>query len=149
MKEMTGRQKRSAELSIEAMRDISNWQRFEEDLPTAISGLRRLTDEHQMQLVSLEEKVWNYADGNVALKTIAKETSTSLEEIQRIALSMILAGILEEVPVAGATVTAKTPKFSSHRAYAENGNVALKSEVKSQASSSLINNLVSFLKNNF
>ena len=148
-KEMTGRQKRPAELSIEAMRDLSDWQRFEEDLPTATSGLQKLTDKHQMQLTFLEEKVWNYADGTVALKTIAQEVSTSLEEIQRIALSMILTGIVEEVPVANAAFQTATPKFASQTALAANSNVAFKPADKSEVSNSLINNLVSFLKNNF
>ena len=147
--EMTGRQKRPAELSIEAMRDLGDWQRFEEDLPTAISGLQKLTREHQMQLTSLEEKVWNYADGTVALKTIARELSTSLEEIQQIALSMILAGIVEEVPVANAAFQTAIPKVASQTALAANSNVAFKPAVKSEVSNSLINNLVSFLKNNF
>ena len=145
-KEMTGKQKRPAELSIEAMRDISNWQRFEEDLPTAISGLRKLNGD-RMQLTSLEEKVWNYADGTVALKTIAHEASASLEEIQRIALSMILAGIVEEVPMAKAIHTAIP--ISSQTAVAANSSVAFKPAGEPKVSNSLINNLVSFLKNNF
>ena len=145
-KEMTGKEKRPAELSIEAMRDISNWQRFEEDLPTAISGLRKLNGD-RMQLTSLEEKVWNYADGTVALKTIAQEASASLEEIQRIALSMILAGIVEEVPMAKAIHTAIP--IASQTAVAANSSVAFKPAAEPKVSNSLINNLVSFLKNNF
>ena len=147
-KEMTGNKKRPAELSIEAMRDFSNWQRFEDELPPATSGIQKLDSEHNLQLTSLEENIWKNADGTVALKDIARQTSTSLTEVQKTAFSMIISGIVEEVPVAGFKNSAATLR-SSQSALLNDRNVAVKPAVKTKVSNSLINNLVGFLRNNF
>lgn len=149
-KDMTGRRKKPAELSLEAMRDFSDWKRFTDDLPPADSGLQKLVANQTLQLVALENRLWNTADGTVSLQNIAQETSTSLIKVQQTALSMILAGLVEEVPVVNTAIKiGDIPRLSSQTALAGNSNIAVRPAVKSKVSHSLINNLVSFLRKNF
>jgi hypothetical protein len=149
-KEMTGKQKITSELSLEAMRDFTDWKRFKEDLPLGTSGLQKLIKDQDLQLVHLENKLWNTADGTITLKNIAKETATPLEQVQQTALSMIFAGLVEEIPMVNSAIkTSNVPQLSSQTAFAGNSNTATKPAVKSTVSNSLINNLVSFLRNNF
>ena len=148
-KEMTGKQKKATELSLEAMRELSNWERFADDLPLGNSGLQKVVDSHDMQLVSLENHLWNTADGTVSLEYIAKETSMSLEKVQQTALSMIYSGLVEEVPVVNIAKIDNSSQFSSQTVLAKQSNVTTKQAVNTKVSNSLINNLVSFLRNNF
>lgn len=149
-KEMTGRQKKATELSLEAMRSVSNWSRFAEDMPLAECGLQRLVDSHNLKLNFLESYLWNMADLSISLKKIAHNQAIDLEVIQQTALSMIFAGLVEEVPVQNAAFNVETStKFRQKEVLAGGPNFGTKARTKSKVSHSLIENLVGFLRNNF
>ncbi|MEL6496604.1 MAG: DUF4388 domain-containing protein [Cyanobacteria bacterium J06623_7] len=92
---MTEKQKTTADLSLESMRYITNWQRFAEDYPLGSSGLPKVAKNPSTELTSLENKLWDTADGSRTLKSIAQEIKTSLLKVQQTALALILAGFVE------------------------------------------------------
>lgn len=148
--EMTGKHKQATKLSLEAMRNFSNWDNYMEEMPPQDSGLVKLLDEHDCQLLPLENYLWNTANGTVPLQKIAQEKQVSLEKVQHTALSMIFAGLVEEVPVVyKSTIMTQTPKLSSQTALVGGSNVAIKSPNQSKVNNSLLNNLIGFLRNNF
>ncbi|MGL5078825.1 MAG: hypothetical protein ACRDBG_23760, partial [Waterburya sp.] len=68
--------------------------------------------------------------------------------IQQTALALIFAGLVEETPIISTVVKTKNvPNFATQTALIGENNIQTTS--KSKASNSLINNLVSFLRNNF
>lgn len=148
--EMTGKKKNITQLSLEAMRNLSDWSRFAEEIPPSDMGLQRLTDLEHLQLNVLENNLWNLADGSNSLKKIAQKLGSSLEKVEQAALSMIFAGLIEEVPV---IISAKDELVSPlvARQPALVGQISFPPTIrnKSKASSSFISNLVGFLKNNF
>lgn len=147
--EMTGRQKKATELSLTAMRNFSNWFRFAADMPANDCGLEKLVTVHDLELSPLEEHLWQTANGSTTLKTIAQKMGVSVEKVQQTALSIIFVGLVEEVPVTNPAMNIDTPIFAQQTTLGEKGNVATKTKNKFKVSNSLINNLVSFLKNNF
>lgn len=147
--EMTGISKQAVELSLEAMRDFSNWSRFAEEIPPAYMGLKKLVPSCDIELIHMEQHLWDMADGLISLQKIAEKREFDLLTVQRTALSMIFAGIVEEVPVISTKkISSSMPKRKqlNHR---EANNLAVTTETKAKISRSLINNLVSFLKENF
>lgn len=150
-KQMTGKQKKASVISLEAMRKFSDWSRFAEEMPAGDMGLQQLTaPPKDVQLVFLENYLWNIADRSTSLKEVANKIGISLEEVQQTALSMIFAGLVEEMPVVKAkTKTFNASQFAKEPAFAGGGNVAVSSKDKSQVSKSLVNNLLGFLRNKF
>ena len=148
--EMTGQKVPAQELSLEAMRSLSDWSRFLEDMPLNQSGLQRLINHCNLQFNSLERYLCDTADGSISLKKISNEMNISIEQVQKTALSMIMAGMLEEVPVMSSNVAlsnnAKDLQFSdSYRS----DKTSTRNRGKSKASNSLLKNLTNFLKKNF
>jgi hypothetical protein len=148
-REMTGRQKKATELSLTAMRNFSNWSRFAADMPTDDCGLQKLVTSHDLQLSSLEEYLWQTANGSTSLKIIAQKMGISKEKVQQTALSMIFVGLVEEVPITDRPMDIDTAVLTKQSTFIEQSNVAIKTRNKVKVSNSLINNLVSFLRNNF
>ena len=66
--EMTGEQRDVTQLSLEAMRNLSDWSRFTEEIPPSDMGIQRLTDIDHLQLNILENKLCILADGTISLK---------------------------------------------------------------------------------
>lgn len=148
--EMTGRYKKATALSLKAMRDLSDWSRFAEEMPADNCGLQKVVDECDLKLTALEKHLWNCADSSISLKKIAQKREVSIEKVQQTALSIIFAGLVEEVPVVSGNSKAKSnPRNSQKSAMKEQNNIVVKARNKSKVSSSLVNNLVSFLKSNF
>lgn len=147
--EMTGRQKKATELSLTAMRNFSNWSRFAADMPTDDCGLQKLVTSHDLQLSSLEEHLWRTANGSTSLKIIAQKMRISREKVQQTALSMIFVGLVEEVSITDLPMDIDTAVLAKQTSFIEQSNVAIKTRTKLKVSNSLINNLVSFLRNNF
>ena len=148
--QMTGKQKRASIISLEAMRDFSDWSRFAEEIPAGNMGLQQLIAFQNEQLSFLESYLWNVADGSTSLEAVARKIGISLKEVQQTALSMILAGLVEETPVI--KVKTKMPtasQLSMKPSLVGNSNVATELKDKSQVSNSLVNNLMSFLRNKF
>jgi hypothetical protein len=151
-KEMTGKQKKASELTLEGMRILLNWSHFAEELPAKDMGLQKLVNHHDSQFTTLENHLWNAANGSISLNKIALTNGFSIEEVQQAALAMIFIGLVEEVLVTNQVLNAQTAykyELTNQPVFAEPGNIAIKTKNKSKVSNSLINNLVSFLRNNF
>lgn len=147
--EMTGNHKQATELSLEAMRDLSDWSRFTEEMPPEDMGLQKVIPSCNIQLTHIEQNLWDMADGLKSLKKIAQEQARDLKTVQYTALSMIFAGLVEEVPVIstqGFPASFSTKEQLNLRA--EN-NTGVQTKSKTKVSNSLINNLVKFFKDNF
>jgi len=150
VKEMTGKKRRATELSLVAMRNFSDWSRFVEDIPPVEMGLRQVAKGCDIQFTSLEKHIWSSANGSISLKKLAKQKEVDLKALQKTALSMIFAGLVEEI-----TVVSPAEQFISNSSeelrpnFANGINIAANSKAKPKASKSLISNLVSFLKDNF
>ncbi len=150
VREMTGKKRKITELSLAAMRNLSDWSRFVEDIPRAEMGLQQVAKGYDIHLTSLEKHLWSSANGSISLKKLAQQKEVDLQTLQRTALSMIFAGLVEEM-----TVVSPAEQFISNSsgglrpAFANGNNIAVKSKAKPKASKSLISNLVSFLKDNF
>ena len=149
-KEMTGKRKDVRELSLEAMRNLRDWSRFSEEMPPSDMGLQRLSNIPNLELNSLEKSLWNLADGSISLKKIAIKIGLSLEKVEQTALSMIFVELIEEVPVTIPTQKKLSiPGFGKQSALVGQNSKNTLSDNKSKVSSSFINNLVGFLRNNF
>ena len=149
-KEMTGKQRKVMELSLVAMRDFSDWSRFADDIPQADMGLRKLAKSCKIKLTSLEQYIWSSANGSISLKKLAKQKKVDLKTLQYTALSMIFSGLVEELPVVKSAeqfISNSPEKLRPNLVGVR--NTAVKSKAKIKVSNSLINNLVSFLKDNF
>ncbi|HEY9598584.1 MAG TPA: helix-turn-helix domain-containing protein, partial [Cyanophyceae cyanobacterium] len=53
------------------------------------------------RLNGLEWQVWEYTDGSVSLKEIAKQLRISVKQVQQIVFRLIAVGLVEEVPFWG------------------------------------------------
>ncbi|WP_222427190.1 hypothetical protein, partial [Hyella patelloides] len=148
--EMTGKQKKATKISLEAMRDYFNWDYLKEKMPFRNSGLNKLVDKHDFQLLPLETYLWNTANSNISLRKIAQEKQVPLEKIQQTALSMIFAGLLEEVSIINMPM--KTTKYSiassSKSNFADINNTNI-SNNQPKISNSLLSNLIAFLRKHF
>ncbi len=146
--EITGQQIQAKELSLEAMRNLSDWSRFTEEMPLNRSGLQRLVNHCNLQFNSLEKYLCDTADGSISLKKISHKMGISIEQVQQTALSMILAGMVEEVPLINSNLA-----VSANTNYGQLSTTSVKTsprnQGKSKASNSLLKNLTNFLKSNF
>jgi len=150
MKEMTGKQRKVMKISLPAMRDFSDWARFAKEIPQTDMGLRKLVKNCNIKLTALEQYIWSAANGSISLKKLAKQKEVDLKTLQYTALSMIFAGLVEEIPVVKpAEKFISTSSEKIRKDLVESSNTAVKSKTKTKVSKSLINNLVSFLKDNF
>lgn len=150
--EITGRKIQAKELSLEAMRNLSDWSRYTEDMPTNQSCLQRLVNHCNLQFNSLERHLCDSADGSISLKKISSEMDISIEQVKRTALSMIMAGMLEEVSLAssGVVLSPNIKENQSPKIHTKGKASTRKNKSnKSKASNSLLKNLTNFLKNNF
>lgn len=148
--EMTGNQKQATQLSLEAMRNFSNWSRYMNEMPLPNCGLQRLVKSCSLEFDTLEKFLCNTADGSTSLRKIANKMDISIEKVQRTALSMILAGLLEEVPLVNSNINVSSNQVLDVRSsLAEKKPISVKTKRKSKVSNSLINNLTNFLKNKF
>jgi len=145
--EMTGKNKNITQLSLDAMRNLSDWSRFAEEIPPSDMGLQQLTDIGPLQLNVLENKLWILADGSISIKKIAQKIGSSLEKVEQAALSMIFAGLIEEVPVTIPTKDKLVNSWVARQPALVGQPPAIRN--KSKVNSSFISNLVGFLKNNF
>ena len=97
--EMTGKSTRAIEISLNALRLQQNWDIFAEQLPESSYALTRLVEQPYFQLIPLERQLWELANGQISLKAIAGKINQPLLNIQKAAFSLIMAGILDEMPI--------------------------------------------------
>jgi hypothetical protein len=147
--DMTGNRIQAAEMTFQALQKLEKWEQFAELLPASSSCLQRLVKQPSIELSSVEFAVWSYTDGKTSIKTIAQNLEKPLLTIQKIVFAMSMANLLEEtMPSQFSSPTPKKLKETTGLATAMVGAAVQPSrlETKDGVSTSLLHNLVSFLK---
>ena len=101
--EMTGHHMKPTQISIFALRLIRNRDMFNDQLPEATFGLKRLVKQPYFKLMPLEQQLWELADGKTSLKKMAAITQEPLPTIRFTALCLIIVGLVEEIFLASYT----------------------------------------------
>jgi len=152
--DMTGESIRATDIVLYALRSQKNWNIFIEQLPEASYALQKLTPRPDLQLLPLELKILEFANGEVSLKAIATKIDESFTSVQKAAFRLILAGLIDEIPMANGSFSAVNPSdgsfFSPPRTTLTDNcsQTAIKNQPteKSRVSLSLLKNLINFLR---
>jgi hypothetical protein len=137
--EMTGESIQAAEIVLNALRSQKNWQIFVEQLPEPEYALQKLEKQSVLPLLPLESQIWKLANGRVSLGAIAKKINQSLASVQKTAFCLIMAGLVDEIPVA-------TTNFISAPPMAQTAISDRQILQKPSVSFSFLQNLVTFLR---
>jgi hypothetical protein len=146
--EMTGFGVRALKVALFALRTMHNWQSLTTLLPKATSALQPLRNQPNIQLEPLEWHLWEFAEGITPLGAIALQLNQPLLQIQQTALRLIIAGLVEEMPVVPVAKSSTqsnasllplqvSSSLTTHEQAEEPG--------KSRLSASFLQNLVGFL----
>ena len=129
--EMTGLSLSPIEAALNGLRRLRNWEPLKTKLPESTSSLMRTSKSFApYQLTDDEIRVWSLADEEHSLEEIAQRLELSLQEVQKIAFRLMIAGLVDECP--GVQVqTAESVQTI---------------EEKDVMSSSFLSNLLGFLK---
>jgi hypothetical protein len=144
--EMTGFGVRALKIALFTMRTMHNWQSLTDVLPKATSALQPLRDQPDLQLEPLEWHLWEFADGITPLATIVLHMNQSLILVQRAAFRLMIAGLVEEMPIA------KIPNLPASSFLRLATSPSLESDdenkdpEKSRLNASFLQNLVGFLR---
>lgn len=98
--EMTGLGVKPLKIALLTLRTMHNWNNLVDLLPEATSALQPLKDQPDIQLEPLEWHLWEFADGVTPLAALVLQLNQPLIQIQRAAFRLIIAGLVEEIPVA-------------------------------------------------
>jgi Domain of unknown function (DUF4388) len=97
--EMTGISLTAQEVALLGLRMLRDWSSLSAKLPMPESSLQKLSlTPPQLRLDSQETKVWNLAQGELSIASIAERLELSLEKVQQIGFRLCAIGILQEVP---------------------------------------------------
>lgn len=89
--EMTGLSLSATEAILMSLRTLRNWTALAEKLPDPACGLiSAITSHPKLRLDFLEWQVWEFADGTVALGTIASQLRLPIAKVQQIAFRLIV-----------------------------------------------------------
>ncbi len=95
--EMTGHRIKTTEVSMYALRLMENWENFKDHLPEPNLALRRTVKQPHLKLTAIERQVWNFADSQTSLNTIAQATRKPISTIQTTAFRLITVGLIDEI----------------------------------------------------
>ncbi len=146
--EMTGISIKATEVALMALRTLKNWKVLADVLPDACSTIQSIvSNKPQIHLNAFEWQLWEFANGNVDLATIASQLNQPTIVVQQAAFRLMLAGLVEEVPVIkstlelnDSTVNFPVENYSSMRAKKSKEPETLK------VSTTFLQNLVGFLR---
>jgi diguanylate cyclase (GGDEF)-like protein len=96
--EMTGRSLRTSQLALNGMRLVGKSQGNWRKLPNRKLTLQQLEIGTDIELLPLESKLWMSANGRKSLEAIAQDLDRPLEQIQKAANHLLMAGLVKEVP---------------------------------------------------
>ena len=118
--EMTGHRIKTSEASMYALRLISMSENFAGQLPAPNQVLSRTITQPHLKLTSVERQIWDFADRNTPLLSIAQATQHSISVIQITAFRLIAVGLLEAIiqPEAEWETANSAPKVESKANYA-------------------------------
>jgi hypothetical protein len=98
--EMTGHSISAVKVNILALRMLKNWYIFAEKLPESSSALQQLVYQPTLRLTPLEQQIWQIAFGTMSLKELTQIHNLSLREVQKAAFRLMMARLVEEIPLA-------------------------------------------------
>jgi hypothetical protein len=148
--EMSGERVRATEISFKALHKLDNWEHLIEQLPSSSYALQRLVKQPTLEMLPLALEVWNYADNKTPIKTVAQKLDRPLLEVQKTAFAMIMANLLEEtIPSKFSSYTLRETAVTQKTSQTTTTALANQLETKEEVSTSLLHNLVSFLKGKF
>ena len=138
-REMTGLSVPATEATLVGLRVLRKWDALIEKLPDPDAGLVSIIDgKPQYRLDAQEWQVWEYTNGTVALKSMARHLRLPLEKVQQIAFRLITVGLAEELPlVAGSLPTQTVEPLPAQ---------LIEEAQKQHLSHSFVQNLVGFLR---
>lgn len=136
--EMTGLNAPATEVTLAALRVLKDWSALISKLPEPSSAIMSvITGKPQQKLDQTEWRLWEFANGTLALQTITQQLQLPLIKVQQIAFRLVTAGLVEEVPLVAATPAAlKAEPLPMETAATETTTV----------SHSFLHHLVGFLK---
>jgi hypothetical protein len=154
MDEMTGLSAPATEVTLAGLRVLKDWSALESKLPDPLSTIVSVFDgKPHLHLNSTEWQIWEYANGNEMLLTIAKQLQLPIRQVQQIVFRLSVVGLIEDVPM----VLCPAPT-DSEKVDADEGSDAIAAAAESshkpqdsasapnQMSHSFLNNLMGFLK---
>ncbi|NWF61219.1 MAG: DUF4388 domain-containing protein [Fischerella sp.] len=149
-KEMTGLSLRAIEVSLMALRTLKNWEALADALPDVNSAIRSISQSKpQIRLHALEWQVWEFANGSVPLSAIAHQLHQPIALVQQAAFRLMLACLIEEIsPVTSTLELNNYPldlKMVNSSGFGKEKSQELE---RSKISTSLLQNLVGFLRSN-
>lgn len=100
MLEMTGLSLSATDTTLMGLRSLKNWHAFADQLPDPNRGLVSTISRYpHNQLNTLEWQVWEYTNGTVSLKAIARQLKLPLKQVQQIAFRLNAVGLVEQAPL--------------------------------------------------
>jgi hypothetical protein len=97
--EMTGINIQATDVTLPGLRNLKNWSALQEKLPQSMSGLlATVQGMPTIQLNAQERQLWEFTNGQMTIAEIAKRLDRTIEEIQRTAFCLTVAGLAEEIP---------------------------------------------------
>uniref|UniRef100_B8HR35 PatA-like N-terminal domain-containing protein n=1 Tax=Cyanothece sp. (strain PCC 7425 / ATCC 29141) TaxID=395961 RepID=B8HR35_CYAP4 len=144
--EMTGLSISAMEAALVGLRNLKNWEALKHALPDAYSGIRStFKGQPTLHLNPLEWQLWEFANGTVSLEGIAQEILQPFAKVQQAAYRLMMAGLVEEVPVMNQAELA--PSLTQNISITELlPPTSVQAEVKVPVSQNLLQNLVGFLR---
>lgn len=156
--EMTGQSMRATEICLNALRLQKNWHIFAEQLPESNYALTRLVQQPYFKLIPLEWQIWEVANGQVPLKSIAVKINQPILKVQKVALSLIMAGLVDEMPIISSpsVTSSNIDRSSSSLVHLSSDNRSLTTTIKNgqrnqtdKLNSSFLRTVVDFLRSKF
>ncbi len=149
MMEMTGLSLKATEVVLMALRVLKNWQILENALPKLESGIKNIAqNKPQLRLNPFEWQMWEFANGDISIKDIAAQLNQPAIKIQQAAFRLMVVGLIEEVP----QVTSNSHAYNYDmdltwvNKYGSRSVKKHQESKTSQVSSSLLQNLVGYLR---
>lgn len=146
--EMTGLSLPAMEVALAGLRALKDWTTLADVLPEANSAVQSLiSSKPQFRLNSVESQIWGLANGAVSLNAIAKQLNQPVAKVQQAAFRLMLAGLVEELPLIMSGSNIKEPPLTLDpiEQFSEEPKKTETAE-RSKVSNSFLQNLVGFLR---
>jgi hypothetical protein len=98
--DMTGVSMQASQVNLLALRIMKNWSSCIHKLPEKNSALQQLIHQPKCRLTTIEQAIWQIAQSNMSLEQLAQLRSISLLEVRKAAFCLMMARLVEEIPLA-------------------------------------------------
>lgn len=146
--EMTGLSLPAMEVALAGLRALKDWTSLTDALPDPNSALQSLMiGKPQVRLNALEVQMQEFTNGSVSLSAIAKQLNQPIAKVQQAAFRLMLAGLVEELPLATSAASVKdSPAMLDPVEQVPEGSKKTEPAEQSKVSNSFLQNLVGFLR---